>query len=100
MSTTWPLNPDAAPDLVSGTRDTTPREPTAGERFALRVLQVGAIAVVLAASKHKLFELDRYFVPKDLVLHVTALFALFAVIRSYRTLPLRRVDALLLGYIG
>ena len=42
------------------------------EKVGLRILQIGAIAVVVAASTYKSFELDRYFVPKDLVLHFTA----------------------------
>ena len=41
-------------------------------RLALRVLQLGALAVVLAASTYKVFELDRYFVPKEVALHITA----------------------------
>src|SRR5215213_10035307 len=40
------------------------------ERAALVTLQLGAIAVVLAAAVYKQFELDRFFVPKELVLHV------------------------------
>ena len=39
------------------------------------MLQVGAVAVVLAAVTWKEFELDRFYVPKELVLHVTALVA-------------------------
>ena len=64
-------------------------------RPALRVLQAGAVAIVLAAAPYKLFELDRYFVPKELVLHLTALLAVLACIRGARRLPLTRVDTLL-----
>jgi O-antigen ligase len=46
--------------------------PTPAERTALRTLQLGAIAVALAASPYKLFELDRFFLPKELVLHACA----------------------------
>ena len=53
----------------------SPRAP----RLALRCLQVGALLVALAALRYKLFELDRFFVPKELVLHATA--ALVAVAR-------------------
>jgi hypothetical protein len=38
------------------------------DRRPLRILQFGAIAVVLAATPYKPFDLDRYFVPKELVL--------------------------------
>jgi hypothetical protein len=43
------------------------------------LLQLGAIAVVLAASPTRAFDLDRLLVPKELVLHLTAVLAgLFA----------------------
>ena len=49
--------------------------PNAERRVALRVLQAGAIAVVVVAAPYKTFDLDRFFVPKELVLSVTALLA-------------------------
>ncbi|HEX8407677.1 MAG TPA: O-antigen ligase family protein [Thermoanaerobaculia bacterium] len=48
---------------------------TRAERLALRVLQLGAIAVVVAASLHRGFDLDRFLVPKEIALHATALLA-------------------------
>jgi O-antigen ligase len=61
------------------------------------VLQAGAIAVVLAASTYTLFDLDRFLVPKELVLHVTALLAgLFAI----RRLRAGSNDRLLLGFLA
>src|SRR6476620_9557684 len=45
------------------------------DRAALRILQFGAVAVVVAAAPFKAFDLDRFFVPKELVLHVVALAA-------------------------
>jgi O-antigen ligase len=65
------------------------------ERAALRVLQGGAIAVVLAAAPYKTFELDRFFVPKELILHVTALLATLLCLVRARRLGLGRVDQLL-----
>jgi O-antigen ligase len=62
------------------------------ERAALRVLQAGAIAVVVAAAPYKLFELDRFFVPKELVLHGTALLATVLCLSRVRRLGLARVD--------
>jgi O-antigen ligase len=73
-------------------------ETTAG-RGALRVLQAGAIAIVLAAATYKLFELDRYFVPKELALHLTALAAIIACVQGVRRLELTRVDTLLALYL-
>lgn len=64
-------------------------------RAALRVLQAGAIVVVLAATPYKAFDLDRFFIPKELVLHATATLAtLFCLLRA-RRLGLARVDQLI-----
>jgi hypothetical protein len=70
-----------------------------GARFALRILQLGAVAIVLAAVTWREFELDRFFVPKELVLHVTALLAAGALLRGARELRFTRVDALLGGFL-
>src|SRR5205807_9137 len=51
------------------------RSPTAAERLALRIVQAGAIAVVILSSTLTMFDLDRFFVPKELALHVTAVAA-------------------------
>lgn len=50
-------------------------------RGALRVMQFGAIAIVLVAATLHVFELDRFFIPKELVLHLTALIAAFLATR-------------------
>ena len=42
------------------------------QRVAARALSIGTVAVVVAALPYKVFELDRYFVPKELVLHLAA----------------------------
>lgn len=61
-------------------------------------MQVGAIAVVLVVMTTHAFELDRFFIPKELVLHLTALFAgLFAL----RAIPrFTRIDLLLASFLG
>jgi O-antigen ligase len=58
-------------------------------------MQAGAIAVVLAAAPYKSFDLDRFFVPKELVLHVTALLATLLCLTRARRLGLSRADQLL-----
>lgn len=63
------------------------------------MLQAGAIAIVLAAATCKLFELDRYFVPKELALHLTALAAILSCVQGARRLELTRVDTLLGAYL-
>jgi O-antigen ligase len=69
--------------------------PQVDRRMALRVLQLGAIAVVLAAAPYKSFDLDRFFVPKELVLSITALVVTLLCIARARRLSLGRVDELL-----
>jgi O-antigen ligase len=65
------------------------------DRLALRVMQFGAIAVVLAALPFKSFDLDRFFVPKELVLHVIAFLALLMCVVRQPRWSLARVDQLL-----
>ena len=72
---------------------------TGAERLALRVLQLGAIAVVLAVSPRHIFDLDRFLVPKELALHATALLGAIFGWRALRRITLTRVDKLLLGYL-
>ncbi len=70
------------------------------ERLALRVIQLGAIAVVLAVTTFNAFELDRFFVPKELMLHLAAAVAgLLAVLALWR-LRVTRVDLLLACYLA
>ena len=77
----------------------TRTDPTFAERAAIVILQVGAVAVVLAAVPYKQFELDRFFVPKELVLHLTALMATLCCLSRARELRLARVDQLLAGFL-
>jgi O-antigen ligase len=69
--------------------------PTRAERLALRVLQLGAIAVVLVAMTDRGFDLDRFLVPKELVLHLTALLAGLLTMRARSS----RVDLVLFGFL-
>ena len=69
-------------------------------RLALRILQAGAIAVVLVVTTLNVFELDRFFVPKELVLHVTAVLAGLLVIRALWRMSVTRIDLLLAGYLA
>jgi hypothetical protein len=64
-------------------------------RAALVVLQLGAAAVVVAAAAYRQFELDRFFIPKELVLHVVATLAALCCLANARALRLSRVDQLL-----
>jgi O-antigen ligase len=65
------------------------------DRLTRRLLQLGMLAVMLAVLPYKLFELDRYFVPKELVLHVVALLGAVVLLLRSRTQALDLADKLL-----
>src|SRR5256885_4322345 len=69
-------------------------------RVALRVVQLGAIAVVVAVTTYFTFELDRFFIPKELVLHAAAVLAALAAMRTLAEATTTRVDRLLAGYVA
>jgi O-antigen ligase len=69
-------------------------------RLSLRILQIGAIAVVVAVSTFHAFELDRFFVAKELALHVFAVLAALFAWRGLRSLEMTRLDWLLAGFLG
>jgi O-antigen ligase len=69
------------------------------ERLTLRVLQFGAIAVVLAVTTLHAFDLDRFFVPKELVLHLTVALAGLLALRTLWRMGVTRIDLLLGGYL-
>ena len=71
-----------------------------GGRTARAFLWAAAIGVVLAASPYKLFDLDRFFVPKELVLHAGVLLLVLVCLASARSFALARVDLLLLAYLA
>jgi len=73
--------------------------PTGRDRLTLHVLQVGAIAVVLAALPYKAFDLDRYFIAKELVLHVCAAVAAFLCIRNRTRITVTAVDVVLAAFL-
>ena len=69
-------------------------------RISLRVLQAGAIAVVVAVSTFHAFELDRFFIAKELVLHVAAVLGALFAWRGLRDLEMTRLDWLLAAFLG
>jgi O-antigen ligase len=72
---------------------------TPAQRLALRILQAGCVLVVLAAATYKSFELDRFFVPKELTLNLAALLAGVLCLGAARRAQVSRVDLLLAGYL-
>ena len=54
---------------------------------------------MLAAVTWKEFELDRFYVAKELVLHVTAVIAGLSALRAIRRLTFNRIDVLLTAFV-
>jgi hypothetical protein len=69
------------------------------DRVKTILIQVGLLAVVLVVLPYKLFELDRYFVPKELVLHAIALPLLVLLLTRQRTIRYDAADALLAFFL-
>src|SRR5215207_819092 len=77
---------------------TTAATRSAADRVTLATVIIGAAAVVLLSLPYKAFDLDRFFVPKELVLHATAAIAgLIALARRPRP-ALSRIDTFLVGF--
>lgn len=81
-----------------------PAEPGAGPeeprvRAALRILQVGLIACVLAAAPFPAFDLERHLVPKELVLHAAGFGAACLLLGRARRLALSAADLLLAVFL-
>jgi O-antigen ligase len=70
------------------------------DRITLGVMIAGALGVVLLSLPYKAFDLDRFFVPKELALHATAaITGLIALARRPRP-ALSRIDTLLVGFFA
>jgi hypothetical protein len=76
-------------------------ESTAGwrERLALHLVQLGIVLIVLIALPYKTFDLDRFFVPKELVLHATAAAAALLCVSGRRRFELTVADTCLAGFL-
>ena len=70
------------------------------QRLPAFLLVVGLLAVVLVAIPYKVFELDRYFVPKELVLHAVALTLGILVLARARTVTIDAVDILIVAFLA
>jgi O-antigen ligase len=74
--------------------------PTTPERVAAAVLVLGGFAVVLAALPFKQFDLERFYVPKELALFLTAAAAAVCLLDRARQLAIGWVDVLLAGWLA
>lgn len=91
----------AASPAFTGTSTRSENRPSfVNQRGAVALLSVAAFAIVLAAAPYKTFDLDRYFVSKELVLNAAAFLAALIVARRVRRVTLTAVDMLLLAFLG
>ena len=78
----------------------TASDRSTADRVTLAVVIFGALLVVLLALPYKAFDLDRFFVPKELALHGTAAIAgIIALVRRPKP-ALSRVDTFLVAFVG
>ncbi|HEU4988545.1 MAG TPA: hypothetical protein VFT41_02030, partial [Gemmatimonadaceae bacterium] len=63
------------------------------------VVAVGALAVGLWAATYKSFDLDRFFVPKELALHATALLVALPLALRRRRMEISGVDVVLMLFL-
>ncbi len=69
------------------------------DRLLKYLIQVGVVLAVVVALPYKLFELDRYFVPKELVLHAVALIIALFLLARRDTLSFDVADGLLAFFL-
>jgi O-antigen ligase len=69
-------------------------------RISFRLLQLGALAIVVAASGYDAFDLDRFFVPKELVLHATVVFAALFAFGALQRISFGKLDLALFAFLG
>ena len=66
----------------------------------LLALGAGALACVLWVLPYRSFDLDRFFAPKELALHVTALVAGVTALAGARSFSLNRADLALIAWLS
>ena len=69
------------------------------DRLIKLVIQAGVILAVVVALPYKVFELDRYFVPKELVLNAAALIIAVLLFARRRSLSFDLIDGLIAFFL-
>ena len=70
------------------------------DRVTLGGVVIGAFAVVLLSLPYKSFDLDRFFVPKELALHATAALTGLLILARRPRPTLSRVDTFLVAFLA
>ena len=89
-----------AGDIAASTAATRTFTRSVADRVTLGVLIIGALAVVLLSLPYKAFDLDRFFVPKEAALHVTAAISGLIILARRRSPTLSRIDTLLVAFLA
>jgi O-antigen ligase len=92
--------PSQAHKLTSSQAESRAAAATYLQRVAAAVLVAGALAVVLAALPYKAFDLERFYVPKELALFVTASVTAILLLDGARQLAVGWVDLMLAGWLA
>ncbi|HVT39198.1 MAG TPA: hypothetical protein VHE78_09130, partial [Gemmatimonadaceae bacterium] len=74
--------------------------PRLRDRAAFSVLIAGAVAAVLAVRPYRLFDLDRFFAPKELALHVSALLGGMLLLSGAKRAVLARADIAVAAWVA
>lgn len=69
-------------------------------RLSILLLQAGLVAAALLALPYRVFELDRFFVPKELVLHVVALAVGLLLLSRAKVMLVDAADILLAVFVA
>jgi hypothetical protein len=74
--------------------------PRLRDRAALAVLGAGALATALVVLPYRSFELDRFFLPKEVALHASAALAALVLLIGVRRFVVTRVDVMLAAWVA
>src|ERR1043166_7115280 len=87
--------------MVTASLRTDPAAPPGrGSRAALRILQAGALMVVLAALPYPLFDLERHAIPKELIAELAGFgAAAYCLVRASRV-EITATDVLLAVFLA
>ncbi len=87
-------------DITANTAAARTSTRSVADRITLGVLVIGALAVVLLSVPYKAFDLDRFFVPKELALHATAAISGLILLARRPRPALSRIDTLLVAFLA
>ncbi|HEY5218857.1 MAG TPA: O-antigen ligase family protein [Gemmatimonadaceae bacterium] len=85
--------------ISNSTSSSTPGISSPAAALAIAIVGLGALAVGLVAAPYRSFDLDRFFAPKELALHATALLSALPLLIGRRRIAFSGVDVLLVLFL-